>query len=183
MTKRIFDITFSFVAITVFSIPMSVICFMLKFKEKHPIIFKQTRMGRDKVPFEIWKFQTMVDEKVTPTGRILRRTGLDELAQFFNVLRGDMSIVGPRALTAYDIERLGWDDAHHSCRWSIKPGITGFAQVFGGQHRKLSWFWDRKYIANSGLMTDFGLIFISFCMNFFGKTRVRRIVFRNKSLK
>jgi lipopolysaccharide/colanic/teichoic acid biosynthesis glycosyltransferase len=125
----------------------------------------------------------MVNEVPTATGKFLRKTGLDELAQFINVLKGDMSIVGPRALTESDIERLGWNDDYHSIRWKLKPGITGFAQIYGGQHRKTSWFWDKYYINKNNVFIDFGLVGISFLMNIFGKTRVRKIIFRKNSLK
>lgn len=125
----------------------------------------------------------MVNEIPTKTGYILRKTGLDELPQFINVLKGDMSIVGPRALTQYDIERLNWDDEHHHIRWDSKPGITGFAQIYGGQHRKTSWFWDKYYINHNNVMIDFAVIVISFMMNVFGKTRVRKMVFQKNNLK
>lgn len=119
----------------------------------------------------------------TKTGRVLRKTGLDELPQFVNVLKGNMSIVGPRALTKYDIERLNWNGDFHSVRWKQKPGITGYAQIYGGQHRKTSWFWDKYYIKNNNIFVNFGIVFISFLMNILGKTRVRQIIFRKKSLK
>lgn len=181
--KRVFDIVMSLVALGIFLVPMLIVGFLLTFREKHPILFKQQRVGIDKTPFEILKFQTMVDEVPTKTGRKLRRTGLDELPQFINVLKGDMSIVGPRALTTYDIKRLGWDDEYHSVRWKLKPGITGFAQIYGGQHRKTSWFWDNYYLAHHNLFIDFGIILISFLMNLFGKTRVRQFVFQKNNLK
>jgi len=152
-------------------------------REKHSILFKQKRIGKDKETFEILKFQTLVDDIPTKTGKVLRRTGLDELPQFLNVLKGDMSIVGPRALTDYDIKRLGWDDSFHKIRWDSKPGITGFAQVYGGQHRKTSWFWDKHYIEKSNVLVDFGIVAISFLMNIFGKTKVRRIIFKKNNLK
>jgi lipopolysaccharide/colanic/teichoic acid biosynthesis glycosyltransferase len=82
-------------------------------RERHSILFKQERIGKDKKPFQILKFQTMVNEVPTSTGKLLRKTGLDELPQFINVFKGDMSIVGPRALTNYDIERLSWNDDYH----------------------------------------------------------------------
>jgi lipopolysaccharide/colanic/teichoic acid biosynthesis glycosyltransferase len=181
--KRYFDIIFSLIALAVFAIPMTVIALLLIIKEKHPVIFRQKRIGLSKNPFDILKFQTMVNEVPTGTGKFLRKAGLDELPQFFNVLKGDMSIVGPRALTQSDIERLKWDDEYHKIRWAMNPGITGFAQIYGGQHRKTSWFWDKYYIKHHGLLIDFGIILISFLMNMFGKTKVRRIIFRKKNLK
>ncbi len=183
MTKRIFDIFFSFIAILIFAIPMIVIAFVLKIIERHPVIFRQERIGFHRRKFNILKFQTMVDDKATKAGRILRKTGLDELPQFFNVLKGDMSIVGPRALTEYDIFRLNWDSEYYNSRWSIKPGITGLAQIYGGQHKKTSWFWDSKYIEVRRIPVDFSLVMISFMMNIFGKTRIRTMIWKNKGLK
>lgn len=183
MAKRIFDITMALIALSIFAIPMAIISILLKYKEKHLILFKQKRVGKHKTSFEILKFQTLVNDIPTPTGKVLRRTGLDELPQFLNVLKGDMSVVGPRALTQNDIERLGWDDAYHKKRWSVNPGITGFAQIYGGQHRKTSWFWDVYYLNNNNLGIDFGIIGISFLMNIFGKTRVRRVVFQKSKLR
>lgn len=181
--KRAFDILFSLIAVVVFALPVLIISLLLLFKEKHAIIFKQERVGKDKQVFKVWKFQTMVNEVPTKTGRLLRRTGLDELPQFLNVLKGDMSIVGPRALTAFDINRIGWNDDYHHIRWNLKPGITGFAQLYGGQHRKTSWFWDKYYIRNCNVGIDFCIVALSFLMNLFGKTRVRQIVFQKSHLK
>jgi lipopolysaccharide/colanic/teichoic acid biosynthesis glycosyltransferase len=181
--KRFFDIVFSFIALVVFAIPIIIISFVLIIKERHSILFRQNRIGKNKQLFQILKFQTMIDEVPTKSGKILRKTGLDELPQFLNVLKGNMSIVGPRALTIYDIERLGWNDDYHSIRWNSKPGITGFAQIYGGQHRKTSWFWDRYYISNNNIFVDFGIVGVSFLMNIFGKTRIRQIIFQKNSLK
>jgi lipopolysaccharide/colanic/teichoic acid biosynthesis glycosyltransferase len=181
--KRIFDIIFSCIALLIFAVPMLVISFILVMKERHAILFKQDRVGKNKETFKILKFQTMIDEIPTYTGKILRKTGLDELPQFLNVLKGDMSIVGPRALTVSDIKRLNWDDDFHRIRWNINPGITGFAQIYGGQHRKTSWFWDKYYINNRTVVIDIGLIGISFLMNIFGKTKIRQIIFRKSNLK
>lgn len=181
--KQILDIIFSFFALLVFTLPITIIVFLLAFKEKHPIFFKQKRIGKNKTSFEILKFQTMVNQKPTPTGQFLRKTGLDELPQFFNVLKGDMSIVGPRALTQFDIERLGWDDKYHEIRWNLKPGITGFAQIYGGQNRKTSWFWDKHYIKNNNPLIDYAIICASFLMNIFGKTKVRKVIFQKSSLR
>jgi lipopolysaccharide/colanic/teichoic acid biosynthesis glycosyltransferase len=181
--KRAFDILFSFIGLFIFALPVLIISFLLKFREKHAILFKQERIGLHKQPFKIFKFQTMVNEVPTKTGKLLRKTGLDELPQFINVFMGEMSIVGPRALTQYDIDRLSWNDDYHAIRWRMKPGITGFAQIYGGQHRKTSWFWDTRYVKRHNILADFAIIFVSFFMNIFGKTRVRRIIFQKKNLK
>lgn len=181
--KRFFDITFSFIALIVFALPTIVISMLLTIIERHAIFFKQNRIGKNKKVFQILKFQTMINEVPTKTGLLLRKTGLDELPQFINVLKGDMSIVGPRALTSFDIERLGWSDEYHKLRWNIKPGITGFAQIYGGQHRKTSWFWDKYYNSHNNILIDFGIVAISFLMNIFGKTKVRQVIFQKKSLK
>ncbi|MEM7533289.1 MAG: sugar transferase [Chloroflexota bacterium] len=174
--KRTFDILFSLIALIIFAIPMSFISLWLKLVEKHPVIFRQQRIGLHKQPFAVLKFQTLVDDEPTPMGRILRKTGLDELPQFINVLWGEMSIVGPRPLTPYDIERLEWHDEFYATRWHVKPGITGLAQIYGGQHKKLSWFWDQKYIEVGTVPLDFVLVLVSFAMNLFGKARVRRLL-------
>lgn len=178
--KRLFDIFFSLLGLLIFAVPSLIISLLLIFKERHSILFKQDRVGENKVIFKILKFQSMVAEIPTVTGRVLRRTGLDEWPQFINVLKGDMSIVGPRALTPFDIDRLKWNDRYHEIRWNIKPGITGFAQIYGGQHRKTSWFWDTYYIKHNNLFIDLGIIGVSFLMNLFGKTKIRAIVFQKK---
>lgn len=173
----------SFIALLIFAIPIIIIALLLTCRERHSILFRQNRIGKDKQPFQILKFQTMIDEVPTKTGKVLRKTGLDELPQFLNVLKGDMSIVGPRALTKSDIERLSWIGDHHAIRWQIKPGITGFAQIYGGQHKKTSWFWDKYYIHNNNIVIDLGIVGVSFLMNIFGKTGVRQIVFQKQNLK
>jgi len=181
--KRLFDITFSLIALHVFALPVTIIACLLVFKERHAIFFRQHRLGKNRKTFEILKFQTMVDQVPTTTGLMLRKTGLDELPQFLNVLKGEMSIVGPRALTQYDVERLGWDDEYHESRWTLKPGITGPAQIYGGQHRKTSWFWDKYYIRNNNVVIDLGILGVSFLMNLFGKTKIRKFIFQKNNLR
>jgi lipopolysaccharide/colanic/teichoic acid biosynthesis glycosyltransferase len=181
--KRLLDIFLSLIAITVFLIPMIIISLLLVLIEKHQVLFRQTRVGYKKSKFNILKFQTMIDGVPTKTGKVLRKTGLDELPQFINVLKGDMSIVGPRALTEYDIQRLGWDEKKYSIRWELKPGITGFSQIYGGQHKRTSWFFDMYYVKNRNLCVDFAIILVSFAMNIVGKTRTRRFIFNNEKLR
>lgn len=181
--KRSFDILFSLIGIVVFFAPACIVAFFNRFIEKHPVFFYQERIGKDRNTFLIIKFQTMLDNQPTKTGQILRMTGLDEVPQFINVLKGDMSIVGPRALMQKDIIRLGWDDQFHDSRWQVRPGITGFAQLYGGQHKRTSWFWDNHYLKTRNLLIDACILFISFLMNVFGKRPVRRFLFQKMHLK
>ena len=181
--KRLLDVVLSVVALALFALPSAIIALLLTLKENHPVFFLQERIGKSGRRFQIIKFQTMVDGRPTRIGNILRRSGIDEWPQFINVLRGEMSIVGPRALTAKDIERLGWGDSYHKIRWDVKPGITGFAQIYGGRHRKASWFWDKHYITNGDCLSDLGIIAVSFLINIFGKACVRKLIFENQLQK
>lgn len=181
--RRLFDIFFSLIALIIFLIPLIVFALIIKIYDKQNIFFKQERIGKNKIPFQIIKLQTLNNDKPTRIGEVLRKTGLDEIPQFINVLKGEMSIVGPRAITNDDIRRLNWDREYYQNRWSINPGITGYAQVYGGQNKKSSWFWDSYYLSKNNLFIDFGIILISFLMNIFGKTKIRRLIFNKKSLK
>jgi lipopolysaccharide/colanic/teichoic acid biosynthesis glycosyltransferase len=131
-----------------------------------PIIFRQERIGRDGEPFVPLKFRTMIDgpnplfpddSRITPVGRILRRTSLDELPQLVNVLRGEMSIVGPRPALAYQVERY---DARQLGRLAVRPGLTGLAQVNG--RNSLIWAerieWDLAYIARQSARLDLRIV-------------------------
>lgn len=175
--KRIFDILFSVIGLLIFAVPMTIVCLIIKIKENHPLIYRQIRLGRNKKPFKLYKIQTMVDEQVTPIGKYIRECGLDEVPQFFNVLKGDMSIVGPRALTCEDIYRMKWNDDYHKIRWSVRPGITGFAQLYAKHLSKASYFLDCKYIEESNMLIDFILLCITFLINIFGKNRVLKVLF------
>jgi lipopolysaccharide/colanic/teichoic acid biosynthesis glycosyltransferase len=181
--KRCFDIVFSWLAFAVFCVPFTIISVIILIKDGSPVFFLQDRVGYNKKSFLIYKFRTMKEQQITKTGKWLRLTGLDEIPQFINVLRGEMSIVGPRALTAEDIDRLGWNDDFHQMRWAVKPGITGLAQLYGGQHKKVSWFWDRQYMTHHDVGLDLAVVLLSFAMNIVGKIRVRRIIFHKENLK
>jgi undecaprenyl phosphate N,N'-diacetylbacillosamine 1-phosphate transferase len=137
-------------------------------------LFAQSRVGRERRPFTILKLRSMREQRVTRVGRWLRRTGIDELPQFVNVLRGDMSVVGPRPLTQQDVERLGWHDAPHEWRFAATPGITGLSQLLAGPTPRSARRLDRLYLQRQNLLLDLRIIALSFAVNVAGKRNVRR---------
>jgi lipopolysaccharide/colanic/teichoic acid biosynthesis glycosyltransferase len=116
---------------------------------------------------------------ITRVGRILRATGLDELPQFVNILRGDMSAVGPRPLTDCDVQRHGWTGPEFDFRWDARPGLTGLAQIVGSQSMHGALELDRIYGTRWSPALDCQLIALSFAVNAFGKARVQRWVQRS----
>ncbi|HKG07028.1 MAG TPA: undecaprenyl-phosphate glucose phosphotransferase [Pedobacter sp.] len=143
--KRVFDITFSlFVIVAVFSWLFPLVAFLIKLCSNGPVFFKQLRSGRNDQPFWCYKFRTMDinensdskqaeknDHRITKIGSILRKTSLDELPQFFNVLLGDMSVIGPRPHMLKHTYQYRQVISHFMVRHYLKPGITGWAQVNG----------------------------------------------------
>jgi lipopolysaccharide/colanic/teichoic acid biosynthesis glycosyltransferase len=144
--------------------------------------FVQVRLGRGRRPFTVLKLRTMLDQKVTPFGALLRTTGLDEIPQLINVLKGDMSIVGPRPLTAYDVDRLGWSTAAMDWRFAANPGITGISQLLAGRSARLSRRLDRLYLKKPGLLLDLKLIATTVAVSIVGKRRVRRWLSRGRTI-
>ncbi len=141
--KRTFDIVVSVVALLMLTIipVMIVVPIVIKLTSKGPAIFTQTRIGKNKKPFVMYKFRTMITEqydkngveimsedRITKIGKILRKTSLDELPQLFNVLNGTMSIVGPRPMLDYQAPRCIGEE---NLRFEMRPGLTGYAQVKG----------------------------------------------------
>ena len=137
-------------------------------------LFLQTRVGCGRRPFTVVKFRTMAQQRVTRVGAVLRRTGLDELPQFINVWRGEMSMVGPRPLTPADVVRLGWHGKAHDWRFAVPPGVTGIAQLLAGRGARTSLRLDRLYLQRQSLGLDVQLITLSFAANLLGKRRIRR---------
>ena len=173
--KRLFDIAGALGGLIAFSPVMAAIAVAILLEDGRPVFFRQERVGRTRRPFTIVKFRSMRNEQVTRVGRILRATGLDELPQFINILRGDMSAVGPRPLTESDVQRLGWTAERYDFRWRVLPGLTGAAQVMGARSG-VSASLDRWYVARQNWSLDVRLVAVSFAINALGKTRAQQLV-------
>jgi len=172
--KRLFDIVFSLVGVLVFSPVWLVTICLIALLDGRPIFFTQHRLGLKKQAFTLYKFRTLTaDGAVTRSGKWLRATGIDESAQFLSVLKGDMSIVGPRPFIESDLEKLGWESPWLHWRWSVKPGITGLAQVHERWATRRSLAWDRWYVDQARTLTDLQVLALTFVMNILGKERVR----------
>jgi lipopolysaccharide/colanic/teichoic acid biosynthesis glycosyltransferase len=178
---RLFDVLGGLAGLVFFALPMAAVALAIVLTDGRPILFRQERLGRGRRPFTILKFRSMRGGAVTPVGRLLRATGLDELPQLLNVLSGEISAVGPRPLTASDVERLGWAGPSSDDRWSVPPGLTGLAQVVGTRSARHALRLDRCYIAQRTLALDLRLIAWSFAINAIGKTRVRRLLARPRA--
>jgi len=113
----------------------------------------------------------MIDNKITPTGRRLRNFGLDEILQLINVLKLQMSIIGPRPLTETDVKRLGWDEPYYDLRWNVKPGITGLAQLSEKCHAKITWMYDKYYVENYNFFLDIKIACCTIAKIITGKKR------------
>ena len=164
----------AFLGLAVFAPVMAMIATAVMIDDGLPLLFRQERLGYHRRPFRILKFRSMRAGHVTRVGKVLRATGLDELPQFVNILRGDMSAVGPRPLTEDDVARLGWGGKAIDFRWACRPGLTGLAQLLGARADDDALELDRIHAARWRLSLDCQLIAWSFAVNAFGKGRVRR---------
>src|SRR5436190_12612740 len=178
MGKRFFDVAGAAGGLLFFAPALVAVSAAILADDGRPVLFAQPRLGRGRRPFTILKFRSMREGRVTRVGRLLRATGLDELPQFLNILRGEMSAVGPRPLTAEDVARLGWTTARHDFRWRVAPGLTGLAQLAGPPSAAGSLALDRYYVRRGTLRLDVRLIALSFAVNALGKARVRRWIDR-----
>jgi lipopolysaccharide/colanic/teichoic acid biosynthesis glycosyltransferase len=175
--KRLFDVAGAVGGLVFFGPVMAAAAAAILLDDGGPIVFRQVRLGRARRPFLILKFRSMRSGEVTRVGRVLRETGLDELPQLINILRGDLSAVGPRPLTEDDVTRLGWTDSSCDFRWTVRPGLTGLAQLVGPESPRRSLRLDRRYVARRSLWMDVRLVAMSFLINALGKQRARRLLF------
>lgn len=146
IVKRTFDIIGSLCAITIFAIPMLIVAILIKTTSKGPLIFSQVRIGLHNKEFKMYKFRSMRlqvesqekkawttanDPRVTPIGRFIRKTSIDELPQLFNVLKGDMSLIGPRPERPFFVEKFKEEIPRYMIKHQVRPGMSGWAQVNG----------------------------------------------------
>lgn len=172
MIKRLLDVLVSGFALVVLSPAIVIVALMIHRKLGSPVLFRQTRPGLHGKPFEMVKFRTMLDatdkhgnplpddQRMTPFGSFLRATSLDELPELWNVLKGDMSLVGPRPLL---MEYLPLYSKEQYRRHEVRPGVTGWAQVNG--RNAISWEdkfrLDVWYVDNQSLWLDVKILFLT----------------------
>ena len=185
--KRCIDIFGAVVALILFSPVMLVVTIVIKATSPGPLIFRQERIGLQNKPFMMYKFRSMVvqseddekgqwttknDSRVTPVGRFIRRTSIDELPQLVNVLKGDMSLIGPRPERPQFVETFKEEIPRYMVKHQVRPGLTGWAQVNGYRgdtsiYRRIDY--DLYYIENWTLGFDFKILFLTFFKGFVNK--------------
>ncbi len=176
--KRIIDIILASIGLILLLPVLIIVTLIIILLEKKSPFFIQSRLGRNKRIFQIYKLRTMLDGEITSIGKILRKTGIDELPQLLNVLLGDMSLVGPRPLLESDIIRLDWTGDYYAKRWNVRPGITGLAQLGSQCHKKFTWVHDRYYVEHASLCLDFKIFCLSIGVPLLGKSRVKKLIHR-----
>ena len=185
LVKRVFDTAFCLFALLVLAIPMVLVAAKVKLDSPGPVIYAQRRVGLGGRVFEMYKFRSMYldaeaggarwaagdDPRVTPFGRFMRRTRLDELPQLWNVVRGDMSLVGPRPERPAFAEQFEKRIVGFSQRTLVRPGVSGLAQVTGGYELlpKNKVVYDLEYIEHRGVLMDAKIMLKTVAIIFTGK--------------
>lgn len=187
LTKRLMDIVGSLCAIIIFSIPMVITAIVIKATSKGPLIYKQVRVGLHNKEFKMYKFRSMEmqpeekekkawttsnDPRVTKVGKFIRKTSIDELPQLFNVLKGEMSLVGPRPERPFFVQKFKEEIPRYMIKHQVRPGITGWAQVNGYRgdtsiQRRIEY--DLYYIENWTLGLDIKILFLTIFKGFVNK--------------
>jgi Undecaprenyl-phosphate glucose phosphotransferase len=187
IVKRAIDIGLSAAGLLVLSLPLAIIALLVRLTSRGPVFYRQERTGLDGKPFTIYKFRSMYDDaeretgpvwtrpddpRVTPLGRFLRRSNVDELPQLWNVLRGDMSIVGPRPERPHFVEQFRHRIPSYMLRHKVKAGLTGWAQVNGWRgntplEKRIEY--DLYYIENWSVRLDMKIMWLTLVKGFFHK--------------
>lgn len=173
--KNIFDFSFSLFSLLILSPVLIIIMIMIKALDPGPVFFKQERVGLNEKIFLIYKFRTMVvnadklgplltqdkDPRITPLGRFLRRTSLDERPQLINILKGEMSLIGPRPEVPSIVKT--YNDEHRKV-FQVKPGLTGWAQIHGRDSLSIEEkaVFDLYYVENNTIFLDLKIFFLTF---------------------
>ena len=168
--KRVLDLLLAFICSLFFLIPMIIISILIKIDSKGPILFRQARTGKNGKNFKLYKFRSMVcdndvhdfskKDQHTKVGKVLRKLSLDELPQIINILKGEMSFIGPRPWITDYYENMNEEQRH---RCDVLPGITGLAQVKGRNNisiiEKINY--DLEYVKNFSLKEDIKIVFLT----------------------
>lgn len=168
--KRFMDILISLIALIILAIPMGIVAILIKIEDGSPAIYKQLRVGKNLKQFNIYKFRTMKtqrkelqsemshEEMTTKVGKVLRATSIDELPQLINILKGEMTFIGPRP---WIVEYYEWFTDEQKRRSNVTPGITGLAQIKGRNgisiFKKIDY--DIEYVDNMSLLLDIKIFF------------------------
>lgn len=187
IVKRLVDLFGAIFALVIFSIPMLLVVLIIKLTSPGPIIFSQMRIGRHNRQFKMFKFRSMElqpenaekkawtthsDPRVTGIGKFIRKTSIDELPQLFNVIKGDMSLVGPRPERPFFVDKFKEEIPRYMIKHQVAPGLTGWAQINGFRgdtsiRKRIDH--DLYYIENWSIGLDFKIIFLTFFKGFINK--------------
>ena len=176
--KRFMDIVLSIIGLIIISPILLIVSLAIKIDSKGPVIFKQERIGKDGKVFKIFKFRSMVvgaekmgtgvyskkgDNRVTRVGKFIRMTSIDELPQLVNILKGEMSFIGPRPVLTYHPWKYEEYTPEQLKRFEVRPGVTGLAQIHG--RKQVEWEkrikYDVEYVEKLGLWLDIKIFFIT----------------------
>ena len=176
--KRFIDVTVAFFGLIICALPMLIVAIAIKLESKGPVIFKQERVGKNGKVYWMYKFRSMCvgaeqqeggvyctkgDKRVTKVGKFIRATSLDELPQFVNILRGEMSLIGPRPVLTYYPKQWEEYTEEELRRFDVRPGVTGWAAVHGRKTNTVEarFAYDNYYVDNLSLWLDIKIIFLT----------------------
>ncbi len=189
LIKRPLDIVLSFMGLAILAIPMVIIAIVIKLESKGPAVFRQVRLGKHEKPFTIYKFRTMCDHayeqgglvsrsddpRITKVGAFLRRSSLDELLQLINIIRGDMSIIGPRPILPWEFDGYR-ENPKYRKRHDVRPGLfcTVDIEFRATADREMQFAMDAEYVEHINFLSDCRIFF-----RIFGSVLSRKNIYRD----